>query len=339
MSSITRQRRPADRPRHTVKGSTSMGKKNFYAVKAGRTPGIYPSWAECEAQVKGHAGAMFKGFATRAEAEAFLGGAAPAQPTLAPAAKKPKPVSTEASAASSSTSAGAASSSSSAFTALMSASVSAAKGVGVKEGEIAIFTDGACAGNQNVAVTANPAGWGAVVVEGCLGAPPTGGIAVAELYGPVELTSTSPHFLGAEVGSNNTGELSAVCEALRWLNEEEAPGRPACICYDSEYASNQAQGIHKAHKNVMLSQRSRMLLAEARRRRPVRFLHVKGHSGHKWNDAADALANKGATGARSMPGGDRPAARPPAPMTEAAPPPLFQPLGRAASGEKRPLEE
>lgn len=31
----------------------------------------------------------------------------------------------------------------------------------------------------------------------------------------------------------------------------------------------------------------------------VRFLHVKGHSNHQWNDRADTLANLGASGQRS----------------------------------------
>lgn len=46
-------------------------KAHFYVVWQGRTPGIYTSWAECEAQVKGVA-AKYKGFATRAEAEKAL---------------------------------------------------------------------------------------------------------------------------------------------------------------------------------------------------------------------------------------------------------------------------
>ncbi len=46
-------------------------KVNFYVVWQGRTPGIYTSWTECEAQVKGVA-AKYKGFATRAEAEKAL---------------------------------------------------------------------------------------------------------------------------------------------------------------------------------------------------------------------------------------------------------------------------
>ena len=48
-------------------------KKNFYAVKNGRNPGIYKTWPECQRQVQGFAGALFKGFVTRAEAETYLG--------------------------------------------------------------------------------------------------------------------------------------------------------------------------------------------------------------------------------------------------------------------------
>ena len=44
-------------------------KAKFYVVWQGREQGIYDSWAACEAQVKGVA-AKYKGFATRAEAEA-----------------------------------------------------------------------------------------------------------------------------------------------------------------------------------------------------------------------------------------------------------------------------
>ena len=46
-------------------------KAKFYVVWQGRESGIYDSWAACEAQVKGVA-AKYKGFATRAEAEAAL---------------------------------------------------------------------------------------------------------------------------------------------------------------------------------------------------------------------------------------------------------------------------
>lgn len=49
-----------------------MGKKKFYAVKAGRKPGIYLSWDACKAQITGFSGAVYKGFETEDEARLFL---------------------------------------------------------------------------------------------------------------------------------------------------------------------------------------------------------------------------------------------------------------------------
>lgn len=48
----------------------------YYAVRVGSRPGIYLSWAECEAVTKGYPGAVFKSFKTRAEAEVFMNGEA-----------------------------------------------------------------------------------------------------------------------------------------------------------------------------------------------------------------------------------------------------------------------
>lgn len=53
--------------------------KNFYAVRKGLTPGIYKTWAECQANVKGFSGAEFKGFETLEEAENFMGNVAGSQ--------------------------------------------------------------------------------------------------------------------------------------------------------------------------------------------------------------------------------------------------------------------
>ncbi len=50
-------------------------KKNFYAVKKGRNPGIYKTWNECSSQVQGFSGAVYKGFETKEEAEVFMEGA------------------------------------------------------------------------------------------------------------------------------------------------------------------------------------------------------------------------------------------------------------------------
>lgn len=45
----------------------------FYAVKVGRTPGIYNSWDDCKAQIDGFSSAVYKSFKTAAEAADFMG--------------------------------------------------------------------------------------------------------------------------------------------------------------------------------------------------------------------------------------------------------------------------
>lgn len=48
--------------------------KFYYAVKSGRNPGIYNTWAECESEVKGFKEAKYKKFKTHEEAKAFIKG-------------------------------------------------------------------------------------------------------------------------------------------------------------------------------------------------------------------------------------------------------------------------
>jgi ribonuclease HI len=50
-----------------------MAPKKYYAVLKGRKTGIFTSWEECEKQVKGFRGALYKSFKTKGEAEAALG--------------------------------------------------------------------------------------------------------------------------------------------------------------------------------------------------------------------------------------------------------------------------
>ncbi len=47
-----------------------MAKNKYYVVWIGAKPGIYKSWAECQAQIKGYPAAKFKGFASMEEAQA-----------------------------------------------------------------------------------------------------------------------------------------------------------------------------------------------------------------------------------------------------------------------------
>ncbi len=45
-----------------------MAKKKYYVVWKGIEPGVYTSWKECQAQIKGYAGALYKSFDSEDEA-------------------------------------------------------------------------------------------------------------------------------------------------------------------------------------------------------------------------------------------------------------------------------
>lgn len=49
-----------------------MAKKFYYAVRKGRNIGVFNTWDECNAQVKGFKGAEFKKFSTLDEAKQFV---------------------------------------------------------------------------------------------------------------------------------------------------------------------------------------------------------------------------------------------------------------------------
>lgn len=49
-----------------------MGSEYYYAVLAGKNPGVYRTWPECQAQVKGFRNAQYKKFPTMEEAQAFV---------------------------------------------------------------------------------------------------------------------------------------------------------------------------------------------------------------------------------------------------------------------------
>ncbi|GAB1604283.1 ribonuclease H1 [Argonauta hians] len=63
----------------------------FYAVKKGRTPGVYNTWTECQEQVNGFYGAKFKKFNTEEEALAFADIPA-SDKTLSSVAKSIQPI-------------------------------------------------------------------------------------------------------------------------------------------------------------------------------------------------------------------------------------------------------
>ena len=62
-----------------------------------------------------------------------------------------------------------------------------------------------------------------------------------------------------------------------------------------------AEPADTAHKNKDLAATCQRLCRNERARRSggVAFVHVKGHSGDRWNDAADGLVQQGKLGSRS----------------------------------------
>ena len=63
--------------------------KKFYVVWAGRDTGIFSDWASCKRSIDKFAGAKYKSFPTKAEAEqAFAGGASTVKRSTAKSAKK-----------------------------------------------------------------------------------------------------------------------------------------------------------------------------------------------------------------------------------------------------------
>ena len=137
--------------------------------------------------------------------------------------------------------------------------------------KVEIFTDGACKGNPG------PGGWGALL----------------------RYQGKEKHLYGGELDTtNNRMELLAVIEGLSALKRRCV----VSITTDSSYVKNgMQQWIHnwkrngwknaakKPVKNADLWQRLDQAVAEHN----VEWHWVKGHSGHRENEIADALANQG----------------------------------------------
>jgi ribonuclease HI len=139
---------------------------------------------------------------------------------------------------------------------------------------VEIFTDGACRGNPG------PGGWGALLRS-------AGN--EKELFG------------GERETTNNRMELTAAIEGLKALKES----CEVALTTDSEYVRKGiTEWIHgwkkkgwktaarKPVKNADLWQ----LLDDQAARHQVQWHWVKGHSGHRENEIADQLANKGIDG-------------------------------------------
>ena len=166
-------------------------------------------------------------------------------------------------------------------------------------GKISIYVDGSCEENRNVS-SKTPAGWGFCVVIGDTGLGKGQGEISTEKNGPVVTKKISKEYIGSEVGSNNTAELSALAHALKWLLVEGS-NTPAVIRGDSQYALNIGSGIWKAKANKELALNVQKLWIEVSSLRELSHEHVRAHRGHRWNERADHLAFRAMQGKEALP--------------------------------------
>ena len=165
--------------------------------------------------------------------------------------------------------------------------------------EYTIYVDGSCQDNRNVTAE-TPAGWGVVVVVGDNQRGSSSGEVITELSGLVITDSTMELFLGAEVGSNNTAELSGIAHALRWILVDGGVVQ-AIIRADSQYALQIAQQNWKAKANIPLVKIVQALWEEVSSQSQLTGTWVRAHRGHKWNERADHLAYRAMQGEQPLP--------------------------------------
>jgi ribonuclease HI len=136
---------------------------------------------------------------------------------------------------------------------------------------IEIFTDGACRGNPG------PGGWGALIRYKTI---------EKEFYG------------GEKQTTNNRMELTAAIEGLKAVKDR----CEISLTTDSQYVRKgitewltnwKARGWKTASKKPVKNVDLWQALDEQAARHKVQWHWVKGHSGHRENEFADQLANRG----------------------------------------------
>ena len=136
---------------------------------------------------------------------------------------------------------------------------------------ISIFTDGACRGNPG------PGGWGVLILlEG----------EEITLYG------------GENSTTNNQMEMTAAIKALEYFREKKSIE----LVTDSNYLKDgiekwihgwKKNGWKTSAKKPVKNQELWMKIDTLNHFHEVQWKWVKGHSGHRENEIADLLANKG----------------------------------------------
>ena len=111
---------------------------------------------------------------------------------------------------------------------------------------------------------------------------------ISDLWGPVVTDKQDEFYQRCDIGSNNTGELTGILQALLWAKQQGGQ-EPFALCYDSMYAANITSGLWKPKTNKgIASLCHEHFLAESERRKGgVHLIHIKGHSDQLGNEKAD----------------------------------------------------
>ena len=105
------------------------------------------------------------------------------------------------------------------------------------------------------------------------------------------------------MATNNRGELTALLALLRATADAGRADEPLSVLADSQYVINSVtkwlpnwkrRGWRKADGKPVLNVDLMMALDDAMRGRQIKFTWVRGHAGHRLNEAADERAHNAA---------------------------------------------
>lgn len=134
--------------------------------------------------------------------------------------------------------------------------------------EVSLYTDGACRGNPG------PGGWGAILVWG----------------------KYEKEMSGGEPGTtNNRMELMAAIEGLSALKEPcsvslYSDSKYLCDAFNEGWVFSWRKNGWRRGKEPLKNPDLWQQLYELTERHKVKFIWVKGHNGHAYNERCDALA-------------------------------------------------
>ena len=230
----------------------AMGKK-VYAVKKGRTTGLFMSWEDCKAQVDGFAGAEYKSFADPQDAMAYLGLVADAGKNSSGAGSKGSEKKKG------------------------SAGKDALMGHGYESAEEVLPPGNRAYVDGSYDISSNRFSCGVVIIE-------------TDVNGVSDTTELKAVFEDdvAALQRNVAGEVMGAKTAIDYCLENGI--NDIEIYHDYEGVGKWADGLWKA--NNPLTQGYKQYIADARRHMSIRFVKVKAHAGNKYNEMADKLAKQ-----------------------------------------------